>query len=593
MKTPRLKLASARGRYRAKLTAGALLLVVVPLAVVSWLALRSFRLSLEDQVKERLYSSIDEVAQLGDRELATGQSQLEVVGDLLSDSKIAPANRTERARASIAGSPTIASIVVYDATGETVDILRKPGDLAQYPAKLSSELANAVGQRVGAPVITNDGARLPLAWSFVVDETSHERWTLVAQLRLDAMADRLAELAERRFDGHPDALWVLTRNLEVVANADPELLGRTTDLAQTSLFSGNARTALGDLASGGEAVQTLSVSEYQGPQGTMVAGVRTLQSAPLLLVAQLSHRQAFAPVERMRRAVFVVVGVAAGLSVLAGFLLARRMSAPVAQLVGFADQLAARNFDAKLDVHTGDELEVLGDALRGAADGIVAGERKLLDEQQIRGDLGRYLPAQLVDRVVARQHKLQLGGVRQDVTVIFADVAAFTALVEQHPPEVVVTVLNQMFTLLTELIFRHGGTVDKFMGDCVMAFWNAPDAQADHVERAVRCAKDMLRWLEAANAVWETEHGLTVHLAIGVHTGEAVVGNFGSQTRMEYTCVGDTVNVAARLEHLARPQQILASAQVRNAAPNAADYFDLGKTSVPGRQQPIEVIEID
>jgi class 3 adenylate cyclase len=103
----------------------------------------------------------------------------------------------------------------------------------------------------------------------------------------------------------------------------------------------------------------------------------------------------------------------------------------------------------------------------------------------------------------------------------------------------------------------------------------------------------MLRWLEAANTVWETEHGLTVHLAIGVHTGEAVVGNFGSQTRMEYTCVGDTVNVAARLEHLARPQQILASAQVRSAAPTAADYFDLGKTAVPGRQQPIEVVEID
>ena len=591
------RLARARGRYRLKLTAGALLLVVVPLALVSWLALRAFRLSLEDQVKERLYSSIDEVGQLVDRELLSTQMHLEVLSDLLADASIPTADRVMRARVALAGTSAIASVVIYDGNGQTVDVLRKPNDHAEYPTAAPAEFRTttkpANSQIVGTPTVTNDGARLPLAWNFVVDTTSQERWTLVAQVRIDALADRLDELAERRFDGHPDALWVLTRDLRVVANADPEALGRVAALASTPLFQGEAKTAIRELASGSESMQTLSVTEYQGPRGTMVAGVRTLQAAPLVLVAQLSRSHAFAPVDRMRNAVFVVVGVAAVLSMVVGFLLARRMSAPVGKLVGFADQLASRNFTATLDLRTGDELEVLGIALRNAADGIVAGEQQLVDEQQIRGDLGRYLPRQLVDRVVARQHELQLGGIRQNVTVLFADVAAFTALVEQHPPEVVVGVLNQLFTLLTELIFRHGGTVDKFMGDCVMAFWNAPDPQPDHVDRAVRCAKDMLRWLEAGNAVWEAEHGLTVHLAIGVHTGEAVVGNFGSKTRMEYTCVGDTVNVAARLEHLARPQQILASAQVRTAAPNAAEYIDLGKTAVPGRQQPVEVVEVD
>lgn len=592
------RLARVRGRYRLKLTAGALLLVVVPLALVSWLALRTFRLSLEDQVKEQLYSSIDEVGQLVDRELISTQQHLEVLSDLLADAAIPAADRVMRARVALAGTSSIASVIIYDGTGQTVDVLRKPDDHAVYPSTAPAEFRSTGatpnrGQIVGAPAVTNDGPRLPLAWSFIVDAASQERWTLVAQIRIDALANRLGELAERRFDGHPDALWVLTRDLRVVANADPEVLGSVADLASTPLFQGEAKAAIAVLASGGESMQTLSVTEYQGPRGAMVAGVRTLQAAPLVLVAQLSRNHAFAPVTRMRNAVIAVVAVAAVLSMLVGFLLARRMSAPVGLLVGFADQLAARNFAATVDVRTGDELEVLGSALRDAANGIVAGERRILDEQQIRGDLGRYLPRQLVDRVVARQHELQLGGVRQNVTVLFADVAAFTALVEQHPPEVVVGVLNQLFTLLTELIFRHGGTVDKFMGDCVMAFWNAPDPQDDHVERAVRCAQDMLRWLESGNAVWEVAHGLTVHLAIGVHTGEAVVGNFGSQTRMEYTCVGDTVNVAARLEHLARPQQILTSAQVRAAAPHVAEYIDLGKTSVPGRQQPIEVVEVD
>ncbi|MBP9085461.1 MAG: hypothetical protein KBG15_05045, partial [Kofleriaceae bacterium] len=390
------RLALVRGRYRRKLTAGALLLVVVPLALVSWLALRTFRLSLEDQVKERLYTAIDEIGQLVDRELISTQQHLEVLSDLLADASIPAADRVRRARVALAGSTSIASVVIYDGNGQTVDVLRKPDDHAEYPNTAPTEFRISPGPMrghiVGTPTVTTDGARLPLARSFVVDAATQERWILVAQMRIGALAARLDELAERRFDGHPEALWVLTRELQVVANADPEVLGRVAELAATPLFQDEAQAAIRELATGGESMQTLSVTEYESPRGTMIAGVRTLQAAPLVLVAQLARSQAFAPVERMRNALFAVVGVAAVLSMLVGFLLARRMSVPVGQLVGFADQLAARNFAATLDLRTGDELEVLGISLRNAADGIVAGERQLLDEQQIRGDLGRYLP---------------------------------------------------------------------------------------------------------------------------------------------------------------------------------------------------------
>ena len=197
------RLARARGRYRLKLTTGALLLVVVPLALVSWLALRSFRLSLEDQVKERLYSSIDEVGQLVDRELISTQMHLEVLSDLLADASIPATDRVMRARVALAGTSSIASVVLYDGNGQTVDVLRKLDDHAEYPTTVPAEFRPnakpATKQIVGTPTVTNDGARLPLAWSFVVDATSQERWTLVAKVRIDALADRLDELAERRY----------------------------------------------------------------------------------------------------------------------------------------------------------------------------------------------------------------------------------------------------------------------------------------------------------------------------------------------------------------------------------------------------------
>jgi adenylate cyclase len=157
---------------------------------------------------------------------------------------------------------------------------------------------------------------------------------------------------------------------------------------------------------------------------------------------------------------------------------------------------------------------------------------------------------------------------------------------------VMVTILNQLFTILTEIVFRHGGTVDKFIGDCVMAFWGAPDDQADHAARAVAAAEDMQSWIEAGNEDWQRSYGVTIRLAIGVHTGEAVVGNFGSETRMEYTAIGDTVNVAARLEAIARPQQILVSEATRQAAGDDFEYVALGSRQVAGKSEAVELYEV-
>jgi class 3 adenylate cyclase len=134
--------------------------------------------------------------------------------------------------------------------------------------------------------------------------------------------------------------------------------------------------------------------------------------------------------------------------------------------------------------------------------------------------------------------------------------------------------------------------VDKFVGDCVMALFGAPTELQDHARKALLAAEEMLAWLEIGNAGWQERLGVTIRLAIGVHTGEAVVGNIGSETRMEYTAIGDAVNIAARLEAMARPQQILLTEATRKAAGEGFDLVDAGLHELPGKAEKIRLYEL-
>jgi class 3 adenylate cyclase len=176
--------------------------------------------------------------------------------------------------------------------------------------------------------------------------------------------------------------------------------------------------------------------------------------------------------------------------------------------------------------------------------------------------------------------------------VLFADVVSFTPFAERAEPEKVVEFLNELFTVLTEVVFRHEGTVDKFIGDAIMAFFGAPNAMEDHAARAVACAEDMQRFVEASAPEWRDKYGIEVRLAVGVNTGEAIVGNLGSEARMDYTAIGDVVNVAARLEALARPGQTLVTGETAASAGDAFDFRPIGEHPLRGKQQPVAILEL-
>jgi adenylate cyclase len=170
--------------------------------------------------------------------------------------------------------------------------------------------------------------------------------------------------------------------------------------------------------------------------------------------------------------------------------------------------------------------------------------------QRAISSFARFVPKEIVRRVVDNSISTKLGGVKQEITLVFTDVQGFTTIAESADPDVLMLQTSRYFSALTEAFLAEGGTVDKFIGDAVMVFWNAPDPQPDHVARACRAALAAKAAGERLNAAFEAE-GLTPFFTrFGIHVGEAVVGNVGSTERMNYTALGNTVNLAARLEGL-------------------------------------------
>jgi len=205
-----------------------------------------------------------------------------------------------------------------------------------------------------------------------------------------------------------------------------------------------------------------------------------------------------------------------------------------------------------------------------------------------------FVPKELVQRVIDNSISTELGGVRQEITVVFTDVRDFTTIAESADPDMLMHQTSRYFSVLTEAFLAEGGTIDKFIGDAVMVFWNAPNPQSDHVERACRAALAARLACETLNSQFETEGLKPFFTRFGIHVGEAVVGNVGSSERMNYTALGNTVNLAARLEGLNKQfgTVILASEDVYSRVQHSFRLRPLESVLAKGMTKKTHVFEL-
>jgi class 3 adenylate cyclase len=200
-----------------------------------------------------------------------------------------------------------------------------------------------------------------------------------------------------------------------------------------------------------------------------------------------------------------------------------------------------------------------------------------------------YTPRHLAEKILISRSVLE--GERKQVTVLFADVAGFTTLAEQLDPEVVHDMINRCFEGITAEVHRFEGTINQYTGDGVMALFGAPIAHEDSPRRAVHAALGIQRAIRAVAQALQAERGLTLQMRIGIHTGLVVVGKIGDDLRMDYTAVGDTTNLAARLQLLAPPGNVVISAATQQHVASFFETHDLGELPVKGRA-PVHAFEV-
>ncbi len=219
------------------------------------------------------------------------------------------------------------------------------------------------------------------------------------------------------------------------------------------------------------------------------------------------------------------------------------------------------------------------------------------EKRFIRGAFGKYVSPAVVDEIAERPELLRLGGERRNLSVLFSDLAGFTALSESLSPEELVSLLNEYLSEMTRVVMEEEGTLDKYIGDAIMAFWNAPKDQADHADRALRCALRMQERLAALNRKWQEEGRSSepFRVRIGVNTDGVVVGNVGGEDRFDYSAIGDGVNLAARLEPAndTYGTRVMASEfTVESATPGLFRLRELDRVAVKGKTAPVRIFEV-
>jgi class 3 adenylate cyclase len=279
---------------------------------------------------------------------------------------------------------------------------------------------------------------------------------------------------------------------------------------------------------------------------------------------------------------------------------------PVRRIDGALDTLASGDFTARIEVPNRDEFGKLSENVNRASEQLEVLYGRLetvnrdlqakVDEQvamlERTSTLRRYLSPQIAESVVTQGAELG-ATTRAELSIAFADIRGFTALSEQSEPEAVAASLNGFLTAMTEIVFEFGGTLDKYVGDAIMVFFNDPLPQPDHAERAVRMALKMQFVLDDLCRQMSRAALSEITAGIGISTGFVTVGNFGSPNRMEYTAIGNHVNLASRLADEAAPGEILVSERTLAMLPDGLVSAEpAGERTLKGVNRPIRLYSI-
>jgi len=238
------------------------------------------------------------------------------------------------------------------------------------------------------------------------------------------------------------------------------------------------------------------------------------------------------------------------LGVFTAYYLGKRLTRPITDLMDASKAIKSGNYDFRMSETRNDEIGYLMGAFNTMASG-------LLEKTQVENAFSRFVSPTVAKQIMQNLDQVQLGGKHVNATAVFADIVGFTSIAEKLPPAEVANLLNEYFSYISMITRLYHGTIDKFMGDCAMLIFGAPEEDKDHKLNAITCAVMIQRLVEVLNKERIIDGQVPIHFRIGINSGMMLAGNMGSHERMQYTVVGDTVNIASRLHTVAEKDQIV------------------------------------
>jgi adenylate cyclase len=323
------------------------------------------------------------------------------------------------------------------------------------------------------------------------------------------------------------------------------------------------------------------------PYVTLFESLELLGEAPVRIALQRSLTTELAPARQLEKIVLQISLAALVAATLAALWIARGVSQPLQQLAAHTNLVAAGDYTQSITLPREDELGQLATAFNHMTAG-------LAERDRVRNLLGMVVSPEIAAQLL--QSDLKLGGEEREVTILFCDLRNFTSFSEKMPPTDVLALLNRYLDRMSGIIEQHGGVIDKFIGDAIMALFGAPVAMPDAAQRAVAAAKDMARALDVLNEELKKEGKPILAFGIGINTARVVAGNMGSKTRLNYTVIGDGVNLASRLEGLTKDPAygtpIIVSEATLSAITPRPSARALGEVMVKGKVDAVKIFAL-
>ncbi|MBW0433908.1 adenylate/guanylate cyclase domain-containing protein [Leptospira yasudae] len=421
--------------------------------------------------------------------------------------------------------------------GDYAGVKRIVNESSLKELKISPEESDKIvrkylnGQRKaqpGKPVVLNVSPdfQKPVLYLMITIGDGVNTAIVISLVKMDSILDSFKTSGITQF-------FLVGQDGKLIAHSDPKLILQPINLSDDPIV----KNLLDSTMSNGQ-------TRYKGKDNQFYLGsFRRIGYAGLGVISSTSEKKAFEEVYNIQKRNIYLMIVVVNVSILFVFFYSRRLTRPILKLVDASKEIEKGNFHLTLEPESGDEIGKLTSSFVEMGKG-------LSDRDKMKDAFGKFVNKDIAEMVL--KGEVKLGGDKRECVILFSDIRSFTSISERIEPELVVEFLNQYFTAMVKCINANGGSVNKYIGDAIMAVWGELGHTDSDTENAINAALDMRKSLLQFNKGRGTDKKPRISIGIGINTGEVIAGQIGSEDRLEYTVIGDTVNLASRVESLTK-----------------------------------------